>query len=180
MERFKDIYRIPSARAQWWDYSRNGIYFITICTSGHDLYFGQILNELMILSNIGELVREEWGKSFKIRKELFCDSFVIMPNHIHAILRIDNQDTTFQSSKNKTTIDSENNNLMRRPKSISSFMAGFKSAVTTKATKMNSCFGWQSRFYDHIVRNEEEYQKIDNYIRNNPRNWKEDKLFKNQ
>ncbi len=179
MERFKDIYRIPSARADWWDYSRNGIYFITICTSGHDLYFGKIINELMILSNIGELVREEWEKSFKIRKELFCDSFVIMPNHIHAILRIDNQATAVYLSKNKTTIDPEDI-LFRRPKSIPSFVAGFKSAVTSKAIKMNSCFCWQTRFYDHIIRDDQEYQKIDHYIRNNPLHWNADKLFRDK
>ena len=90
MDKFLDKYRISSARAIWWNYDANGIYFITICTSGHDYYFGQIMNKQMVLSDIWLLVQREWEKSFIIRKELQCDTFVIMPNHIHAILRIEN------------------------------------------------------------------------------------------
>ena len=90
MDKFLDKYRIPSARAKWWNYNANGIYFITICTSGHDYYFGQIINKQMVLSEIGLLVQKEWEKSFIFRKELQCDIFVIMPNHIHTILRIEN------------------------------------------------------------------------------------------
>ena len=89
-EKFQDKYRISSARLRNWDYSAEGIYFITICTAGHDCYFGGIVNKKMILSDIGSLVQVEWEKSFVIRAELFCDYFVIMPNHIHSILRIEN------------------------------------------------------------------------------------------
>ena len=67
----------------------------------------------------------------------------------------------------------------RAPKSISSFVAGFKSVVTVNALKINTCFGWQSRFYDNIVRNDQDYQRIADYIENNPLNWEQDKLFRN-
>src|SRR5665647_1458091 len=90
-EKFQDKYRISSARLRNWDYSAEGIYFITICTAGHECYFGEIVNKKMVLSDIGSLVQLEWEKSFVIRAELFCDYFVIMPNHIHAILRIENE-----------------------------------------------------------------------------------------
>ena len=90
--KFQDKYRIPSARLRNWDYGWNGHYFITICTAGHDPYFGVIENKKMVFSEIGILVRTEWEKSFGLRPGLYCDTYVIMPNHIHAILRIDNDD----------------------------------------------------------------------------------------
>ena len=87
--KFQNKYRIPSARWQSWDYSSEGLYFITINTRHHACLFGTIANKEMYLSEFGQIVAEEWIKSFEIRDELFCDSFVIMPNHIHAILRIE-------------------------------------------------------------------------------------------
>ena len=87
-EKFRNLFRIPSARAPWWDYKNPGLYFITICTYGHECVFGKIVDGNMVLSPIGKIMEEEWHKSFEIRTELFCDSFVIMPNHIDAILRI--------------------------------------------------------------------------------------------
>jgi hypothetical protein len=93
-DKFQNRYRIPSARASWWDYSQNGLYFITICTANRKTILGNIENKQMVLSHIGIMVKEEWEKSFSIRNELFCDIYVIMPNHIHATLRIDNNDET--------------------------------------------------------------------------------------
>ena len=90
MEKFKNKYRIQSARAPWWNYANDGAYFITICTFGREHLFGEIQNEQMILSEIGKIAWREWNKSFGIRSELFCDAVVIMPNHIHAIVRIEN------------------------------------------------------------------------------------------
>lgn len=88
--KFKNKYRNDSARASWWNYANDGAYFITICTANRELLFGDISNNEMNLSDIGSIVNEEWNLSFDIRAELFCDTFVIMPNHIHAILCIEN------------------------------------------------------------------------------------------
>src|SRR5690606_33459117 len=82
--------RNESIRAQWWNYANAGAYFITICTAGRQKIFGTIIDKEMHLSPIGEIVNQEWNISFDMREELFCDNFVIMPNHIHAILRIEN------------------------------------------------------------------------------------------
>ena len=103
------------------------------------------------LSDFGKIVEMEFLKSYKIRDELFLDEFIIMP------------------------------------KSISSFMAGFKSAVNTKIDdyiddyqlnipkyNQNNHF-FQSNYYDHIIRNNTEYERIKNYIINNPINWENDK-----
>ncbi len=195
MEKFQDKYRIPSARAKWWNYDSDGIYFITICTSGHDYYFGQVIDKQMVLSGIGLMVQMEWEKSFIIRKELHCDAYVIMPNHIHAILRIENDgpvETHGRASAESNDLQKEtkqsehftsNKNYgiaYRSPKSISSFVAGFKSVVTVNALKINSCFSWQARFYDSIVQRDQDYQWIVDYIENNPLNWEQDKFFRNE
>jgi putative transposase len=87
--KFQNKYRIPTARWQSWDYSSEGLYFITINAVHHECLFGNIVNKEMHLSAYGQIVAEEWNKSFEIRTGLFCDAFVIMPNHIHAILRDD-------------------------------------------------------------------------------------------
>ena len=87
--KFQNKYRIPSARWQSWDYSSEGLYFITINVVHHECLFGSIIDKEMYLSAYGQIAAEEWEKSFEIRTELFCDTFVIMPNHIHAILRIE-------------------------------------------------------------------------------------------
>jgi len=87
--KFQNKYRIPSACWQSWDYSSEGLYFITINAAYHECLFGSIVDKEMYLSAYGQIAVEEWNKSFEIRTELFCDAFVIMPNHIHAILRIE-------------------------------------------------------------------------------------------
>jgi len=234
-EKFQDKYRIPSARLQNWDYSAEGIYFITICTEGHKCFFGKIINKKMILSEIGSLVQKEWEKSFDIRAELFCDYSVIMPNHIHAILRIENgkyvelhgrletdeqvqTDQQVQTDARQVQTDGrpslqrdialqqndpdfqqrdlalqQNNQAPERnatplkfgmayrpAKSISSFVAGFKSVVTVNARKIHAGFGWQTRFYDHIICNDPEYQRIANYITDNPVIWEQDTFYRNE
>ena len=175
MEKFQNRYRIPSARAAWWDYSSPGKYFITICTAFRECIFGKITDKRMILSEAGKIVLQEWIKSFKIRSELSCDTFVIMPNHLHAILCIG---ASSEVTDIKTPI--ENHGVAyRSPKSISSFVGGFKSAATTRINELRKtpyAPVWQTRFHDHIIRDETEYQRIYWYIRNNPKNWKEDKF----
>ena len=89
-EKFKNKYRIESARMQNWDYGWRGHYFITICTRGRECYFGEIIEEHMVLSELGEIAESEWLKSPKIRPDmnLELDEYMIMPNHIHGIIQI--------------------------------------------------------------------------------------------
>ena len=86
MEKFKNKYRIPSARASFWDYRWAGTYFITICNKGRLHYFGKIVNEKMILSNIGVLADVFWHEIKNHAQNVDLGAFVVMPNHIHGIL----------------------------------------------------------------------------------------------
>ena len=190
MDKYQNKYRTPTARVSWWNYANNGAYFITICTENREHYFGKIENGKMILSEIGLIVQQEWDKSFEIRAELFCDVFVIMPNHIHAILRIDNNcpDETRVGPHGsadlqqigRAYVPKSHGVAYRPPKSISSFVAGFKSAATKRINEfrnMPKSPVWQHRFHDHIIRNESEYVRIKQYILENPKNWGNDKLY---
>lgn len=174
-DKFGNKYRIPSARLRNWDYSSEGTYFITICTAGRECLFGSINVGIMNYSPIGQIVLKELEKSFAIRTELFCDVFVIMPNHLHAILRIDHVETHSCAS-----LTSPNYGIAyRSPKSISSFVAGFKSSATKKVNQFRQMPGkilWQERFHDHIIRNDAEYQRIMEYIEMNPIHWNSDIL----
>lgn len=191
MEKFKNAYRIPSARAPWWDYSWRGRYFITICTAQHACIFGNIRNGQMQPSPVGEIVLREWEQSFQIRAELFCDAFVLMPNHLHAIVRIEYPDPTTvvvethgRASLRAPKHTPTNTGIAHRsPRSISSFVAGFKSSATKRINEFRNTPKipvWQSRFHDHIIRNEDEYHRIAHYIRTNPENWEKDKFFKQE
>ncbi len=200
MNKFQNKYRIDTARAGWRDYSASGTYFITICTDGHGHLFGKIRNGEMILSEIGLIVNQEWVRSFEIRDELFCDSFVIMPNHIHAILRIEINESIDGNVETHGRASLQNGHSFqhgrafqhgcafhhshayvqhgiayRPPKSISSFIAGFKSVVTKRINeyrKTPRSHVWQTRFYDHIIRDSCEFNRINKYILDNPQNWK--------
>ena len=90
MERFRNRYRISSHRKPGWDYSDNGLYFITLVTQRRVCNLGIITDGEMTLSGFGQIVKTEWEKSFNIRNELFLDEYVIMPNHIHAIVILNN------------------------------------------------------------------------------------------
>lgn len=210
-DKFQNKYRIPSARWQAWDYSSDALYFITICTANRACIFGDIVNGEFLISETGKIIEEEWLKSFEIRKELSCDSYVIMPNHIHAILRITvethggasgiiNYDASgiiiddSLNSNNKmyhTAIDdsdiSDNKThhraslrgvAYREPKSISSFVAGFKSVTTTQINKLRNTKSsiWQTRFHDHVIRDYEEHRKIAGYIETNIQKWHADRF----
>ena len=169
MELFNNKYNTKTLRLPHWDYSSAGYYFITICTFKKQKLLGEIENNSMFLSDTGELVQKEWSKSFDLRKELFCDLFTIMPNHIHSIIIIDN--------KSHENIDTYKNNFSLKPKSISSFISGFKASVTKQVRQSSKILDykvWQNRFYERVIRNESELNSIRQYIQYNPLNWDTD------
>ena len=104
--KFQNKYRIPSARANWWNYANKGVYHITINTFRRRLFFGKIIDEQMFLSEYGKIALEEWNKSFVIRTNLFCETFVIMPDHIHGLVRLEKR-TEFKLIGEKEIDDTE-------------------------------------------------------------------------
>lgn len=180
-DKFQNKYRISSARLQNWDYAWNAAYFVTICTQNRECYFGDVVDGEMQLSEIGKIVKTEWIKTFEIRPDmnLQLGEWIIMPNHFHAIIIIGENkynshrtDAMHCVSSNTTTTK---NKFGPQSKNLASIIRGLKSAVTTHTRKKHIDFAWQPRFHDHIIRNADEYKRIENYILNNPKNWKGDK-----
>lgn len=196
MDRFQNKYRIPSARLQQWDYRWAGAYFITVCTKDRLHYFGDIENGKMVLSNIGVLADVFWYEIKNHTQNVELGAFVVMPNHIHGVLILTENDDNDNVNGNVETGHAlslrqteQLNGQLNEPtigqqrfqnigkNSISSIVGSYKSAVTKHAHRLGFEFEWQTRFYDHIIRNDESFQKISNYINNNPVNWQEDKFI---
>ena len=181
MEKYQNKYRIPSARAQWWDYGWNGAYFITICTHNRKHFFGEIKNGTMQFSPMGVIADILWHEIPNHSEFVELGDFVVMPNHIHGILILNKPlgaglvETLHATS---LPIPSAKNQQMAAisPKSntISTIVRSYKSAVTKHANRLGLENRWQSRFHDHIIRNDAEYQRISDYIIHNPAHWKED------
>ena len=91
MTLFQDKYKTNSNRLQNWDYSSEAVYFITITTEDRKCIFGSIVDDKMILNNIGQIVENELLKSIKIRKNWFFHNWIVMPNHIHLLIEIQNE-----------------------------------------------------------------------------------------
>jgi len=202
-DKYQDKYRIPSARLSTWDYSSNGAYFITICTAKRQHYFGKIINDEMQLSNIGEKTHECWMDIPSHFQFVLLDAFVVMPNHTHGIIIIDKPNTdvgvvetgavvetghalSLQSKHQRPSDLSQQSEQNKQPhprfrnqgkNTISAMVGSFKSAVTKWCNENKLPLGWQSRFHDHIIRDNDEFHRIRNYIINNPINWNDDKFF---
>ena len=150
-------------------------YYVTIVTQERERLFGEIVEEEMRLNSFGEIVKEKWLRSAEIRREIALDSFVIMPNHIHAIVYIhdDTVGATGRSPLQGKPIYPHG----PAPKSLGALVGGFKSSATKRINILRNAPGapvWQRNYYEHIIRHEEDYERIFNYISTNPFNWAED------
>ena len=146
------------------DYSTNGTYFITVCSENKRCIFGDIVGQGLCscrLSDIGQIIKTEI-ENLNIRyPEITIDNYIIMPNHVHLLLTLERQ----EQSPCPT---------------ISDVICSIKSITTKKANIYDNAKGrkiWQRSFYDHIVRNQNDYEQIWNYIEFNVAKWNEDKYF---
>lgn len=196
-DKFQNKYRISSSRLQSWDYGKNGAYFITICTKNRMHFFGEIVNGEMQLNQCGMIAEQYWIEIPNHFPFIELDNFVVMPNHVHGILIIDKTkignvnrhadavetpklgvSTRVNAPVNDTTKSkSGGKNAKWNPGTIGVAVNQYKRICTIDIRKIISDFAWQPRFHDHIIRNAESFERIQNYIANNPQNWKGDKFF---
>ncbi len=187
-------YNTESMRLKGWDYGSNGYYFITFCAKDRAHFFGEIEFGKMILNDIGLIAETNWQNIPKQFKYAFLDEFIIMPNHVHGIVIIDKKggggDTVSRDAINRisTTADgittqSKRNNRGGFAKeynpmlheNLSRIIRWYKGKTTFDVRKVNQEFGWQTLFYDHIVRNEKSLHHIRAYIKRNPIMWQRDR-----
>jgi REP element-mobilizing transposase RayT len=207
VEKFQNKYRIQSARLPDWDYGSNGLYFITICTRNRECFFGDVIDGEMQLSEIGNLAKQYLLEIPKRFPYMDLDEFVIMPNHVHAILVVDktgddaddrdrndldNNDGDCRDAIHRVSTAAPSTSDVPNPKqpggitgdknpmlhdNISNVLNWYTGRVTFESRKIDKNFGWQARFHDHILRDDDEYQRIKKYIIENPGNWYNDLLF---
>ncbi len=202
-ELFQNKYRIPSARLRGWDYAAPGAYFVTICTHNRVCWFGDVHRAKMVLSEIGEIANEYWRNIPNHFENVQLGEYVVMPNHVHGIVILteingqgDGRDVACNVSTTDPTNTTDSTNITDamdttgranektknmskispKSKSLSTIMRSYKSAVKKWAGEnKHPRFRWQTRFHDHIIRNENEFYRIADYIRNNPAKWAEDR-----
>ena len=182
-----------SIRLKGHDYSDDGFYFITICTKDRHCYFGRVVDDKMVLNEKGQIVKNEWLNTINIRQgEVILHEYIVMPNHFHAIIEIcrggvrNSIDNGVCDTMDRGVCDTTNNGVcdtmdrgacdtpLRSPsKTVGAIVRGFKSAVT----KQIGFPIWQRNYYEHIIRNAHAFERISNYIRNNPAQWNKD-MFK--
>ncbi|RIK48114.1 MAG: hypothetical protein DCC57_13675, partial [Chloroflexi bacterium] len=168
-------YRIASARWATWDYGRNAAYFVTICTQGRAHHFGQIANRAMTLSPLGQAAWDCWSQIPDHFPFVRLGAFVVMPNHVHGIIVIDKPVETQDFASLRPT-----NQFGPQSKNLASIVRGYKIGVTKFARQHEIPFGWQPRYYDRVIRDADEYARIERYIQTNPENWQTDSLFGEQ
>ncbi len=178
--RFKGKYRVESSRLPDWDYAESGSYFITLCCKDRLSFFGKIISADVNLSEIGKIVQEEWLRTESIRPNVSLDEFVIMPNHFHAIIQIQKVHTSkTETVETHRGASLQRTYLKRPPKSLGSIIANFKGSVTRRVRALsNSQFAWQPGYYDHVIRDEEDLDRIRRYIRRNPVKWSMDLYYR--
>ena len=147
-------------RLKNYDYSTPGYYFITVCAKDKKKLFGDVAagdefsQSLPVLCKHGETVCEQLEAMRSFYSNIALEKYVVMPNHVHMLLQVKAEQGT-------------------RPSTLSAFVGTFK-RFCSKGCGEDL---WQSRSYDHVVRNEKDYQRIWEYIDNNPTRWTEDSLY---
>lgn len=181
------IHRRRSIRLKDWDYTWGGWYYVTICAFDRKRIFGNVVNDEMVLNDYGKIAEQEWLRTAEIRNEVELDEFQVMPNHFHGIIIMNDAvgdvgaDRVRPNRVRPQTNDIRpRTKLSRKPKSLGSILAGFKSAVTSRIIKLrhdDKVRVWQNNYYEHIIRNEQDLYRIREYIQNNPLKWALDEYY---
>lgn len=190
-----------SIRLKGYDYSQAGLYFVTICTQNRAHLFGNIKNGEMILNDAGKMVETEWMKLTDRYKNIQLHEYVVMPNHFHAIFQIvgatlavapdmGQPPTTVGATLGVDPDNGQPQGIAPTPgiaptgKRLGDMVGAFKSITTVnyirhiKTNDWPRFYGklWQRNYWEHIIRNEFAYNRISQYIINNPLKWENDKL----
>ncbi|MBI4773839.1 MAG: transposase [Deltaproteobacteria bacterium] len=156
-----------SIRLHGYDYSRAGVYFVTICAWNRECLFGDAVDGKMILNDFGQKVAESWEWLATRHGYVKLDEYTIMPNHLHGIIVI--TDVVEGGSRTAPT---------EKHKPIGRLVGAFKTMSSKGINHLRNTPGlkiWQRNYYEHIIRNDDELNRIREYIANNPAQWETDR-----
>lgn len=172
-----------SIRLQGYDYSQSGAYFVTICTYDRECLFGEIVDGEMILNEYGKIVQTTWMDLPNHISNIELDAFVVMPNHIHGIIVIpvgagskpapknlipSSDLTSFRAgSKPAPTMGARLSEMVRQLKT-------FSARKINQLRKTGGHPVWQRNYYEHVIRDDDSWPRIREYIVNNPKQWNVD------
>ncbi len=158
-----------SPRLKGYDYSLAGAYFVTVCSYQRRYLFGYIQNRIMILNDLGHVVEAQLMNLPNHWNGVDLDLFVVMPNHIHAIIII---------------VEHSQTDAQKRVPTLGKIVGNFKAGVTRIASLQGLLVDdadsgkiWQGRYHDHIIRDERSMNQIQEYVANNPSRWEQDTFF---
>ena len=167
-----------SIRLKGYDYAQYGAYFVTICTRDRRCIFGDVTDGKMYLSSHGRVVETEWLRTGEIRRNVELDDFVVMPNHMHGIVWL----SPNVGARRAVPLRQPSRALEKFgrpvPGSLPTIIRAFKSAVTKAINAKRDTLGhpvWQRNYYEHVIRDEDDLNRIRQYIDNNPARWAMDR-----
>lgn len=155
-------------RLKGWDYSQNRLYFVTVCTQNKVNVFGKVKNGKLILNNAGQMVSAKLIEASTVHTDILVDKFIVMPNHLHAMLWP-------QSGTTRRSFPTTVSEYVQRFKTLTTklYIDGVKKGIYLPFNKKL----WQKSFYDHIIRDENDYLNHWRYIEENPMRWYEDRYW---
>ncbi|MEM9951748.1 MAG: transposase [Chloroflexota bacterium] len=174
-----------SPRLKGYDYTSDGAYFVTICTQERYLLFGNVVNSEMRHDSLGALARHHWLDLPNHFDTVELDYFVVMPNHFHGIVVINNYlyekvETGLTPTTNPIVGDAPVRPTKTKYPTLGLIIGSFKAAVTREARKQNIFTGkiWQRNYHDHIIRDEDDLNRLRQYVVYNPAKWEEDRFYR--
>jgi putative transposase len=176
-----DSHHRRSIRLRGYDYSQAGGYFVTLCTHNKECLFGAVVGDVMQLNDAGRLVQDVWDSLPKHYSFVELDYFVVMPNHIHGIVVLNDVGARFiapNSGLGKENQGWINQSAMNCAPKLGEIIRAFKARCTHGINQLRAvqCVSiWQRNYYEHVIRNEASLQEIREYISNNPAQWAMDR-----
>ena len=151
-----------------YDYASEGAYFVTMCTRDRECLFGRMENGKMICNRYGQIALACWQDIPGHFNHVLLDEYVVMPNHVHGIIWINGP------RRGDACVAPAYLPNGPAKKSLGAIIGSFKSAVTRRINRSWKMAGesiWQRNYYEHIIRNDDELNRITQYIADNPMNW---------
>jgi len=177
------IHHRRSIRLKGYDYRQAGGYFVTMVTQGREMLFGNVVNGEMVLTDFGKIIAETWQWLETQYPYVALGKWVVMPNHFHGIILIVDDVDDFPMDRDGLRGDRGGSRSAPTPtggvkrKPLGRLIGAFKTVSTKNinlARKTEGCVVWQRNFYEHIIRNDAEADRIARYIESNPAQWNED------